>query len=377
MKKSLALLLAISSLVLLLAACKKEQPTKAPELEYVKNADGTYTVLGIGGYTDTELVIPDTYNGAAVTAIGDRAFYHCTSFTSVIIPDSVTRIGDYAFYSCSEMTDITIGSGVASIGIHPLNFCTNLTSIEVSSSNPVYQSNGNCLIEKASKTLIAGCQSSVIPTDGSVTKIGDLAFYECGSLTSIKIPDCVTSIGNYAFEYCTNLTSVTLGKGLKSIGEGAFLYCGDLADVTLPESLEHIGASAFGSCKGFTSMVIPDRVTEVGASAFSGCDGLTSVAIGTGVAKIDDYVFSGCGKLASIVLPDTVTSIGDRAFYHCTSLTKVYYLGTAEAWAAIQIDQNYNTNAPLTNATRYDFSATPPATSGNYWRYVDGVPTAW
>ena len=42
-----------------------------------------------------------------------------------------------------------------------------------------------------------------------VTSIGEVAFQDCKSLTSVTIPDSVTSIGNEAFYGCTSLTTVT------------------------------------------------------------------------------------------------------------------------------------------------------------------------
>ena len=63
-------------------------------------------------------------------------------------------------------------------------------------------SSGNCLINKKTKTLVEGSDNSVIPTDGSVTSIGDSAFYGCSGLTSITIPDSVTNIGDHAFSVC-------------------------------------------------------------------------------------------------------------------------------------------------------------------------------
>ena len=97
----------------------------------------------------------------------------------------------------------------------------------VEAGNPVYHSDGNCLIETETGTLVMGCKNSVIPDDGSVTVIGDRAFYDCDNLTSITIPDSVTSIGYSAFSYCSNLTSVTIGSGVTSIGDRAFYGCGD------------------------------------------------------------------------------------------------------------------------------------------------------
>jgi hypothetical protein len=98
---------------------------------------------------------------------------------------------------------------VASIGDEALGSCNSLTSITVDAQNTVYHSEGNCLIETASKTLIAGCQNSEIPDDGSVTSIGYEAFSGCSGLTIITIPDSVTSIGKWAFYSCSALTDIT------------------------------------------------------------------------------------------------------------------------------------------------------------------------
>ena len=43
----------------------------------------------------------------SVTSIGERAFYGCSSLTSITIPEGVTRIGEYAFGGCSGLTEIT------------------------------------------------------------------------------------------------------------------------------------------------------------------------------------------------------------------------------------------------------------------------------
>ena len=237
-------------------------------LEFKLNADEkSYSVSGIGTCTDTTVVIPAEYDGlpvtsiyeaafkdcsgltnitipSSVTSISDDAFLCCSSLASITIPDSVTSIGDWAFYFCKNLTSITIPSSVTSIG--GFAFGDNLTSITVEKGNPVYHSAGNCLIETASKTLIAGYKNSVIPTDGSVKSIGNAAFIAC-SLTDITIPSSVTSIGFNAFYACRDLTSVTISNSVISIGDCAFRDCRSLTSITIPDSVTSIGDFAFAN----------------------------------------------------------------------------------------------------------------------------------
>ena len=43
-----------------------------------------------------------------VTSIGSSVFSHCTSLTSITIPNSITSIGNNAFYYCSSLTSVTV-----------------------------------------------------------------------------------------------------------------------------------------------------------------------------------------------------------------------------------------------------------------------------
>ena len=81
-----------------------------------------------------------------------------------------------------------------------------------------------------------------------VTTIGDYAFGDCSSLTSITLPESLTSIGEYVFQFCSSLASIVIPEGVTSIEDGTFSCCSSLASITFPESLTSIGENAFQLC---------------------------------------------------------------------------------------------------------------------------------
>ena len=280
----------------------------------------------------------------------------------ITIPDSVTSISDYAFNDCTSLTSVTIPDSVTSIDDWTFSSCTSLTSIEVSGNNKNYSSADGVLFNKDKSELItypAGKTDSEYVIPNSVISIGDSAFENCTSLTSVTIPDSVTSIGRYTFENCTSLTSVTIPDSVTSIGSGAFSNCTSLTSIevsgnnksyssadgvlfnkdktelitypagktdseyVIPNSVTSIGYSAFENCTSLTSVTIPNDVTSIGYGVFQGCTSLTSVTIPNSVTSIDSSAFSSCTSLIGITIPNSVTSIGYGVFQDCTSLSSV------------------------------------------------------
>ena len=195
-----------------------------------------------------------------------------------------------------------------------------------------------------------GCDSKanevVVPSiyNGKpVTSIGNYAFYNCDSLTSVTIPNSVTSIGNYAFYNCDSLTSVTIPNSVTSIGDRAFENCTSLTSVTIGGSVTSIGIYAFENCTSLASVTIPNSVTSISEGAFSYCNSLTSVIIPNSVTSISGGAFADCTSLTSVVIPNSVTSIGSYAFEGCTSLT-IYCEATSKP-------SGWNSSWNLSNCT--------------------------
>ena len=340
--------------------------------------------------------------GDSVTLIGDWAFYDCGSLTSIVIEGNVISIGDYAFSKCISLASVTIGDSVTSIGDYAFSYCERLTNINVSENNTVYKSMDGDLYTKDGKTLIqyaigktatsfaipdivnligdrafSDCISlTSIVIDGNVISIGDFTFSKCISLVSVTIGDSVISIGDGVFESCSGLMTVVIGGRVTSIGEGAFIRCGRLTNVEIPDSVTSIDYHAFYECSSLTSVVIGDGATSIGEGAFYGCSNLTSVVIGDSVTSIASSAFYYCRSLTSIVIGGNATSIASFAFYDCNCLTSIYFKGSASDWVNISI--GINGNDGLTSAMRYYYSEIEPTASGNYWHYdEDGNVAHW
>lgn len=229
-----------------------------------------------------------------------------------------------------------------------------------------------------------------------VTKIGEDAFQDNTTITSVTIPASVTEIGSNAFAGCTNLTIVNYagdwsnltiqsgnpavqdaanaplfdfeftpdntavivtnykyngaaadvtipsryqGKPVTTIGHAAF-FNSAVTSVTIPDSVTSISDEAFINCPKLTNISIPNSVTYIGFSAFSSCTSLKSITLPSSLSFISGALFLGCSQLTTIHIPVSVTSIGNNAFADCPSLMTVTYPGSKTQWDDITKGRN-------------------------------------
>lgn len=219
---------------------------------------------------------------------------------------------------------------VTSIGASAFYWCGNLTSVSIPNS-----------VTSIGKNAFYGCSGLTnITIPNSVTSIGGYAFNGCSALTSFVIPNSVTSIGSYAFSGCS-ITSINIPSSMTYIENYAFSGCSSLTSITIPSSVINIGTAAFQECSGLTSITIPSSVSIIGYSAFSGCSGLRSVSIPSSVTYIDANVFYGCTNLKTVTIGNKIQTLYNGVFGNCPELTDVYCLAE---------------NPPIVNSTTFQNS---------------------
>ena len=266
-------------------------------LVFTPTGSGSYAVTDYTG-TSAKVLIPNTYRGLPVVAIRAEAFSYC-----------------------EHLEELHLSATLESLDVSAFRGCTSLAAISVDPENTVYRVVDHCLIEIQSQTLVLGCQSSIIPDDGSVLSIGAWAFAYADGLTSFSIPASVQAIGPYAFAYCHGLEDIALVTGLESVGEYAFYDCSALEVITIPDSVSALGAYAFSDCASLHTAIMPSDLDIVCEGLFQNCGALSTVELPSSARRIEGYAFYGCSSLTEISLPEGITSIGEYAFRNCSNLT--------------------------------------------------------
>lgn len=374
-KKMMAVLLALTltaGTMTPLGVSAEEQPEVSTEhVEIQEQGAGVYTgTCGEGAeYTlDENGTLTITGNGSidfgAFRGFGKEDDKRVIK--KVVISSGMIGIGNFAFENCSDLKSVEIPASVTSIGSAAFKDCSGLESMNIDEANTTYENpeGSNAIVEKSSKTLVAGCKNTKIPDDVKI--IGAYAFCGCSDLKSIEIPDNVSEIQVAAFDDCSNLTAIHIPAGVDKIALGVFMGCSNLNSITIdsanrsyespgnanaiidkgtmtllegsnntviPEGVKVIWQNAFAERIHLKSITIPASVTSIVRMPFSDCDSLEEIKVDADNAIFDsrnncnaiiesatNTLIAGCGKT---VIPEGIETIGDSAFERVKTLTHV------------------------------------------------------
>ena len=211
-----------------------------------------YTVRAYNG-SDTDVIIPDYYQGLPVRAI-DQSVFAYKNITSVKLPDTLTEIGARAFQECVMLKKIVLPDSLEKLYYSsPFYKCTGLEEV-------VFGNN--------------------------IKYISDHAFFQCTSLKTIYLPDTITTLKMSAFMNCSGLETVIGGKGLTSIESQVFSGCESLKGFVIGENVENIGINAFLNCKKMAFLSFGASVKSISGSAFAGCESLEYIFLNDGLESI-------------------------------------------------------------------------------------------
>ena len=206
-----------------------------------------YTVIGIStafvnNSKITSITLPDT-----IRILNHYAFAFCTKLTNIELPDTLTYIGAFAFYSCTSLTEFTIPENVTYIGDNAFGKCTKLATINYEATD-------------LKRGALWDCAANTVVNISANVKTIPAEFFSYRSIKTVNFEANSTCevIGDSAFYNCSSLTTINLPSSLKSIGDSAFAGCSVLTEITIPENVTKIGASAFANCTKLSSVVFKD-----------------------------------------------------------------------------------------------------------------------
>lgn len=274
------------------------------------------------------------------------AFKECVNLSSMSLPKSLRTLDASAFWGCVSLAELDIPENVSKIGESVVAFCHNLEKMTVSSANKVYDSRNGCnaIVEKNKDRIVAACRSSKIQNGiksiapgafvgvpvteisipGSVTEIGERAFWGCADCASIKVDadnavfdsrgDCNAIMETATGKLVLGCARTVITERVREIGNSAFARIPMPCYMVIPEGVESIAENAFYLCPNMEMLVLPKSLRTIKWNAFSGCTGLQMVVASSPGLFIGDYAFAYNPNLYVADLPQNVTFESNRVF---------------------------------------------------------------
>ena len=375
--------------------------------------------------------------GQGVTIIGSTAFSECYSLKNVVIPDNVQMIGECAFSCCFELESVAIGSGIKVISKEAFG-STRLKSIVIPSTVETIDKNAFAYCEQLEEVVIgdgikrieqrafADCKKLkkvILPNTLEYMEartFEDSPVIECNIYMGMKYLGSATNpyfalVGSNgatqliphtdtvfymskALLNCENIVSVEVGPNVKFIGKYALAGMDALEEITVHSDNAFYYATnnlLFDKktnvpVLGCKASVIPSdgSITELDLDIFSYISSIETIYIPKGIKTLH-LSFNRMSGLERIIFETEIEHLIVHGDYdECEGKTEdcfsVYYCHTEEQWKNVNVEYTFSRTGMIRPtdcygdyATHYFYSETEPTAKGNYWHYVDGVPTPW
>ena len=289
--------------------------------EYILFASGEILIPRVNAFgaafEEADLSALDFEKGGA---IGEGAFYNCTSLQSVDLPETAESIPAGAFMNCTSLATIDL-QHVKAVGAQAFAN-TALTEVTVADGA---QFGANAFSGNKGLSVL----------NGKAALFGDSAFANT-TLGSVDLSEA-QYLGNFAFAD-TKLRAVEIGEALVYAGENPFAGCeiGDITNAagettfTLGDAIKVVDGVLYCSCpNGYVLVTYPIAKEE------------SSFNVAEGTVRIGAQAFRGA-HLYSVSLSRRVKSIGDAAFYGCNELAAVAFTSIEAPILEEQYDADFD-----------------------------------
>lgn len=299
----------IISLTLINANAGEANYTTSGIFKYWEDPDdGSIELVAITDTSIVEINLPSTVDGKTIKRIGYEAFKGCTKLEKITIQKSVTAVERYAFSDTAYYKN-------------PSNWQNGLLYI------------GDILIE-AQKNV-----SGNVSVKNGTRVLADYAFSECAKMSSVSLPESLKSIGCESFEKCTGLTTLSCPDGLETINSWSFSECTNLKTISLNDNLTYLCSTSF-SKTAFSQNTSnwENGILYIDEYLINSDSNLSeNPIVKKGTKLIASGAFSNKYNMKSITLPLSIKFINYEAFSGTEKLQSVYYEGTQDQRAKINI----------------------------------------
>lgn len=302
----------------------------------------TFTVVSIGqgafsGSYITSISLPQT-----IVEIQTAAFANSRKLKELYLPDGIKTIGESAFDGCESLTKLRLPDNDVILGPRAFAWLTNLQELVIPDS---WTQIGN---EKASEVFL-NCSSLRKLTIGKkVETIWNRAFSECTSLSEIVCPDdgALTYIGDCAFANCHSITSMRfIPPTVKKLGKAVFEYCKGLEEIFIPKTVEVLYCSGNWQTTT-TKLVIEDGSTPLVQIGGRSIIYANEVYLGRSIdAELSDGVPFYNTYLTKLSLGPMFT--GNNEWNFGKKLKEIYSYVTDPSVVNCMFDENVYDNATL------------------------------